>query len=90
MKNGYSYVIIKHNYPALERESALLENNYKPKLKYAMINKIVHKDGSESTAFIEYSSNLELLQSRASSYVSWYNYPIGLSKSINGYISTLP
>ncbi len=85
MTTPYNYVIIKHNYPALERESTLLQNNYKPK-KYAFINKGVHKDGSESIYFIEYSNDLEALQKRASGAVSWYNYPLGLSKDIQGYI----
>jgi hypothetical protein len=87
---AWSYVIIKHNSPELERESVLLENKYKPKSKYAFINKIVHKDGSESISYIHYSNDLELLQNRAKDFVSWYNYPIGLSKSIQGYISELP
>jgi len=85
----YSYVIIKHNYPELERESVLLENKYSSKKKYAFINKISHGDGSENIAFIEYSNDLEGLQNRAKGFISWYNYPIGLAKSIQGYISEI-
>ena len=48
----YNYIIIKHNYPELERESTLLHNKYKPKMKYAFINKGCHKDGSESTRWV--------------------------------------
>ena len=89
MKTAYSYIIIKENYPELERESVLLENKYKKSKKYAFINKGVHKDGSESIYFIEYSNNLQELQEKANGFISWYNYPMKLSKSINGYISEL-
>jgi hypothetical protein len=89
MKTSYSYMIIKENYPELERESTLLENNYKPKARYAMINKIVHKDGSENIATIVYSNDIVGLQKRANQFVSWYNYPIGLSKNIQGYIQKI-
>lgn len=89
MKTSYSYVIIKHNCPELKKESTLLENNYKS-TKYAMLNKIVHKDGSENISTITYSNDLEGLQKRANQFVSWYNYPIGLSKNIQGYITELP
>ncbi len=88
-KVQYNYVIIKENYPDLERESTLLNNDYNAKKKYAFINKGVHKDGSESIYFIDYSNDLQLLQERASEYKSWYNYPIRLSKNIQGYISEL-
>ena len=84
---SYSYVIIKVNHPELERESVLLHNNYKARVKYAFINKIVHKDGSENIAFIDYSNSLEELQERAKGFISWYNYPLGVAKSIQGYIS---
>lgn len=89
MKNGYSYIIIKENYPELERESVLLENNYKSKAKYAMINKLVHKDGSENIATITYSNDLQALHNRAKGFVSWYNYPLGISKNIQGYITEI-
>ncbi len=89
-EKAYSYVIIKNNHPELERESVLLENNYKPKAKYAMLNKMVHKDGSENIATIVYSNNLEALHNRAKGFVSWYNYPLGISKNIQGYITELP
>lgn len=85
----YNYVIIKHNYPELERESVLLNNKYNAKKKYAFINKSIHKDGSESISYIEYSNDLEALQNRAKNFVSWYNYPIGLSKNMQGCISEL-
>lgn len=86
---GYSYVIIKNNYPQLERESTLLHNKYKANSKYAFIQKYVHKDGSESICFIDYSNDLEALQKRANGFISWYNYPIGIYKNIQGYLSTL-
>lgn len=85
----YSYVIIKNNYPQLERESTLLHNKYKANSKYAFIQKCVHKDGSESICFIDYSNDLEALQKRANGFISWYNYPIGIYKNIQGYLSTL-
>jgi hypothetical protein len=84
MKN-YSYAIIQENYPELQRVSTLLENNYKP-LKYAFIEKIMHKDGSESISRIIYSNDLEKLQNTASGYISWYNYPANLYKEMQGNI----
>lgn len=87
LRSGYSYVIITKNRENLERESALLRNKYLKSKKYAFINKLCHNDGSESIAFIDYSNNLEELQERANGYISWYNYPMGLSKNIQGYIS---
>lgn len=82
----YNYVIIKENYPELERESVLLHNKYKRKKKYAMIVKGVHKDSSESIYFIEYSNDIMALQEKASKHVSWYNYPMGVAKDIQGYL----
>jgi hypothetical protein len=86
----YHYVIIKHNYPELERESTLLDNKYKANKKYAFIDKGMHKDGSESIYYIEYSNDLEALQEKARRFVSWYNYPLNLSKNMQGYITELP
>jgi hypothetical protein len=86
---GYSYIIIKENYPSLERENVLLHNKYNSKLKYAFINKLVHKDKSESIAFIDYSNDLQELQKRADGFISYYNYPLGVTKSIQGYISEI-
>ncbi len=79
MKQPYSYAIIKYNYPELERESTLLDNKYR-KTKYALIQKVVHKDGSENIATIYYSNDLEKLQEQANGYLSWYSYPISLYK----------
>ena len=86
---SYSYVIIKHNYPQLERESVLFENKYNAKKKYAFIQKSVHKDGSENINFIKYSNDIETLQKEAKGFISWYNYPLGLRKDIQGFISEL-
>ncbi len=85
----YNYVIIKHNYPELERESTLLPSPYKAKKKYAAIYKQMHKDGSESISFITYDNDLEKLQAAAAGHPSWYNYPLGLCKNMQGYISEL-
>ena len=86
---AYNYVIIKHNNPYLETENVLLKNKYKAKMKYAFIQKGVHKDGSESINFIEYSNDLEALQKRANGFISWYNYPMGLYKEMQQNILTL-
>lgn len=83
---GYNYVIIKENYPELERENVLLENKYKANRRYAMITKMVHKDGSESIPTIVYSNDLQGLQERAKGFISWYNYPIGIAKDMQGYL----
>jgi len=83
---AYNYVIIKHNFADLERESTLITSPYKAKEKYAAIYKQMHKDGSESISFIAYDSDLEKLQKAAERYPSWYNYPINLSKDMQGYI----
>jgi hypothetical protein len=87
MNTPYCYVIIKNNFPELERESVLLENKYKKTRKYAYICKTVYQDGSEGITFIRYSNDLEKLQNDAADYVSWYNYPLNLTKNIKGYIT---
>jgi len=86
MKTPYSYAIIKENYPELERESVLLDNKYKKSKKYAYICKVCHKDGSENIAFINYSNDLKELQERAIQLPSWYNYPLGVAKDMQGYL----
>jgi hypothetical protein len=89
----YNYAIIKESYPELGKESVLdpskNSNKYSPKKKYALIVKGVHKDGSESIYFIRYSNDIVDLQNQASTYPSWYNYPIGISKNIQGYLTQL-
>lgn len=85
----YSYVIIKFNNPYFAQESVLLNNKYKKSAKYAMLEKLVHADGSESIANITYSSDIVKLQETANRFLSWYNYPQGLQKNIQGYISEL-
>lgn len=91
--SSFRYAIIKESYPELARESVLEPNKnankYSPKKKYAMIVKLVHKDGGESIYFIRYSNDIVELQEQASKYQSWYNYPIGISKNIQGYLSEL-
>lgn len=89
MQTPYNYVIIKRNFPDLERETTLLHNKYKTTKKYALINKGVHKDGSECIYFIDYSNDLEELTTRAKDFISWYNYPLGISKNIQGYLSEI-
>lgn len=90
MKRKYSYAIIKYNNPYFERESVLDPdgNNYR-NTKYAMFVKGVHGDGSESVYFIVYNSNLEKLQEMANNYPSWYNYPMGLYREMQGNILEL-
>ena len=92
-KSAYNYVIIKESYPELERETVLSPgkdaNKYSPKKKYAMIVKGCHKDGSESIYFIRYSNDLQCLTDMAKQYPSWYNYPIGLRKDMQGNINEL-
>lgn len=89
----YNYAIIKESYQELARETVLdpskNANKYNPKKKYAMIVKGVHKDHSESIYFILYSNDLQELQEKAKQYPSWYNYPTGLKKDMQGNISEL-
>jgi hypothetical protein len=87
--DAYHYIIIKENYPSLEHESALSYNKYKKNKKYALINKGSHQDGSESIYYIDYSNDLADLHNRAKDFISWYNYPMGLTKDITGTISEL-
>lgn len=90
IKAGYSYVIIKENYKELSQETTLAkENKYLKSKKYAFICKTVCNDGSEFIGFIDYSNDLQMLHERAKGFVSWYNYPLGLSKNTQGFISEL-
>ena len=86
----YSYMVIKYNNPNFEREYTLLDNKYKKSKRYAMFNYSVHKDGSESLNFIEYSNDLEELHNRAKDFSTWFNYPIGLFKPVGGEIQPIP
>lgn len=90
MKTAYSYVLLVKNTPErhLQQESTLLENKYK-KTKYALIQKICHKDGSENIATIFYSNDLQKLIEQMKGYISWYDYVNGFSKNIQGYISEI-
>lgn len=82
----YAYVVIVHNSPDLASESTLLHNKYKANKKYAFIQKNVNKDHSENICFIDYSNDLEDLQRRAAQFNSWYNYPLNLTRNMQGYI----
>lgn len=89
---SYNYAVIKNNYPELERETVIdpiTGNKYNSKKKYAIIVKGVFKDGSEGIYFIKYGNDLEKLQSMAKGYRSWYSYPLGVAKHINGNIVEL-
>ena len=77
----YSYIIIKENYPELQRESTIFKSPYKRK-KYAFIEKTCFNDGSEAITRIIYSDDLMELHKKAEGYISWYNYPLGLYKDM--------
>lgn len=85
----YTYVIINHNYPELERVNTLITSPYEAKKKYAAIYKQMHKDGSESISFIAYDNSLENLHKSAAGHPSWYNYVLMLYKDMQGYIREL-
>lgn len=89
----YCYAIIKESYPELEHETVLdpssKANLYRKNKKYAMIVKGVHKDHSESIYYIKYSNDIVDLHSKAKDFISWYNYPLGICKSIQGFLSTI-
>lgn len=87
---GYSYVIIKENNSELAHLNTLAQDNKWLKTKkYAFICKSVCNDGSEFIGFIKYSNDLAYFQKEANNFVSWYNYPIGLTKNIQGYITEI-
>lgn len=87
-KVNYSYAIIKDNYKELAKESTFLDNDYKA-TKFALIEKQMFKDGSEGINRIIYSNDLHDLQSKATNYVSWYNYPMNLTKDMQQNIRTI-
>jgi hypothetical protein len=85
---GYSYAIIKENYPQLAQLTTLgSDNKYLKSKKYAFICKTVCNDGSEFVGFIKYSNDLEYFQNEATGFVSWYNYPMNIKKNIQGFLS---
>lgn len=88
MKANYLYAIVKENFKYLRQESAIFENDYKD-TKYALIEKQMFKNGSEGINRIIYSNDLEELQNDAAKYVSWYNYPLNLTKNMQGYITNI-
>ena len=83
MRTPHNYAVIKHNNPHFAKETTLLESKWK-KTKYAMFNKSVHKDGSESIVNITYSNDLEELQNAAKELPTWFNYPLGVAKKVSG------
>ncbi len=86
---SYNYAILKESYSGLKNVSTFLDNKFKPKSKYALIEKQVFKDGSEGVNRIIYSNDLIKLTEILLTYKSWYNYPIMRSKSLQGYVSDL-
>lgn len=86
MKTQYSYVIIRHNNKELSQVYTLLDSKHNPKAKFAIIFKTCHKDGSESITHIRYSNDLLHLHNIAIQYPTWFNYPLGLYKSMAGNI----
>ena len=86
---GFSYAIVTKNYPRLQNTPVLLDSPYRKSKKYALVSKVVHKDNSENIAFIKYSNDLQELQEQAKGYPSWYNYPLGLKKDLQGYITQI-
>lgn len=82
----YSYMIIKENNPYNKQESTLLDNKYK-NTKYAMFEKMINKDSSESLVSIRYSNDLQKLHEIASKFISWYNYPMNIKKNMQGFLS---
>lgn len=86
---SYIYRIVVENTKSLQRESVLLDNKYCPKAKYALIEKRVNKDSSENITRILYSSDMQELHNTAKDSISWYNYPLGLRKNIQGYIGEI-
>jgi hypothetical protein len=87
---GYSYVqIVSNSIEISKLKSIASDNKYLKSKKYAFICKSVCNDNSEFIGFIIYSNDIIDLQNRANGFVSWYNYPQNLSKSINGYINII-
>ena len=86
----YNYCILLENTPDkyLHQESTYLFSPFK-KTKFALIEKQVFKDGSEGINRIIYSNDYEKLKALTLSYISWYDYFAGVSKSIQGYVSKL-
>lgn len=85
----YNYAILKYNNESFQHVGVLLKNKYDPKKKYALIFKSSHNDGSESITNIIYSNDLEGLHTKAKGFISWYNYPIGIYKNLEGQINSL-
>ena len=86
----YNYGILTENTPEryLHQESTFLPSPFK-KTKFALIEKQVFKDGSEGINRIIYKDDPEMLRTQMKTYISWYDYSAGLSKSIQGYVSKL-
>lgn len=90
-KFQFSYAILVENTPDkyLHQESTFLDSLFES-TKYALIEKQCFGDGSEGINRIIYSDDKDLLTKQMYGYVSWYDYVIGQSKSLQGYISELP
>ncbi len=84
----FQYAILKHNNPYFAKESTTGENNYLNSA-FALLVKNCLSDGSEKIETILYSDNLDDLTKQAEKFPSWYNYPAGKKKDLQGYISDL-
>jgi hypothetical protein len=82
-QTGFSYVAIRHNIEEYKRISTYLPSKVTNK-KYAIFYYTVNKDSSEILTKIECSNDLDKLQAIADNYPSWYNYPMGYFKQLQG------
>ena len=91
MRTLYNYAILVKNTPEnkLQQESTLLPNKWK-KSKYALILKSCYSDGMEAISKIIYFNDLERTIEQMKTFVSWYDYVNGFSKSLNGVFSEVP
>lgn len=88
VNNSFYYPIIKHNYKELSQESTNKPSEWEDK-KYAFILKYCLKRADETIELIIYSDSLEELNTEAIKFKSWYNYPLGLYRELQGNILQL-
>jgi hypothetical protein len=82
---SYGYAVIVKNDESLSRDTTYIPTKHK-KTKYAMLIREVHKDKSETLVTIKYDNDISNLQESAKKYPTWYNYPMGITKNLQGYL----
>lgn len=86
----YIYGILKENTEllGLQFEPTIIPCEFVPSA-YALIEKKMLPNNTEKINRIIYSDDLQELSTNLLKYISWYNYPTGIKKNMQQFISEI-